>query len=721
MKRPVRFWRWISILAVLGIFLFVAFRHRSSPICLAQELPSENLLKNAGFEESRTSPPEFWGVDPEGAVKGQIQVVANASSNGNTLQLLPNARNTGGNRPLAVVQNIPAAQFRGRTIRLSAEMKAEGAASAVAMVIPLRQNGSQEDVALLRRTADGDGFARQETTLQLSNQVGAFLVVLLAEGTSGTVYFNNVYAGLPAKNDLASGPLKAEATIAEAAEIRDLPDDLFGTNIEWIGDGNSAWNAQTRRLDNRLIEFTRDLGFSLIRFPGGVFSDFYHWRDGVGPIDARPTTPHYQEGPSSRHNFGTGELLDFANQTGARLLITVNAGTGTPEEAADWVRYLKGRTGVPGIAFWEVGNELYIRDEHPSSKYVTIPPGVYADRLIQFSRAIKQIDPQAKVGAIGGSNFGSYALVGYPNWNQEVLSRAAGDIDFLAVHNGYAPVLIAETRKLDVRTVYAAMLAAPLAMGKNLETLTGEIQRYAGGRGSAIRLAVTEWGPFFHVLPTSSWVDHNKTLASALYTASVLKQFAEAKQLGAATSFKLSDNAAFMGWIGRRNGEWRPNAQSLAFQLYSRNFGEIVVRSAVTSPTYNSQKVGLIDSVSGVPYVEVVASRSRNRRKLRWIAINKHFDQSIETTFRFEGRVPSGIWRTRTLSGTAIDAHTGTELPNVAGLNWAKQETAPGKSSFYSTSDREVTLVESVWNSLPTRGTYKLPAFSVTAFEADLR
>jgi alpha-N-arabinofuranosidase len=265
------------------------------------------------------------------------------------------------------------------------------------------------------------------------------------------------------------------------------------------------------------------------------------------------------------------------------------------------------------------------------------------------------------------------------------------------------------------------MLAAPLAIGKNLETLAAQLQQYAGARAKSIQLAVTEWGPYFHVSPSSSWVDHNKTIASAVYTASVLKRFAEAKQLGAANAFKLTDNAAFMGWIGRRSGEWKPNAPMLAFQLYSRHFGEFVVQSAVNSPTYDSQKIGLIDSVSGVPYVEVVASRSRDGRTLRWIAINKHLDQPIETTFRFDGRSPSGKWRVRTLSGTAIDAHTGTELPSVPGLNWAKQETALGKSSFYSTSDKEVTLVESVWDPAPSNGVYKLAPCSVTSFEAVLR
>src|SRR5205085_1921739 len=96
----------------------------------------------------------------------------------------------------------------------------------------------------------------------------------------------------------------------------------------------------------------------------------------------------------------------------------------------------------------------------------------------------------------GAENFGKYILNDYPGWNYEVLTLAGDKLDFIALHNAFAPVNIFD-QNLDVRTVYSAMLAAPQAVKRNLKLVGNQIEQVQPARQLSIRLGVTEWGPLF--------------------------------------------------------------------------------------------------------------------------------------------------------------------------------------------------------------------------------
>lgn len=520
-----------------------------------------------------------------------------------------------------------------------------------------------------------------------------------------TAFFDALDAAPPKPRSL-----KASVRVDATNVVRVIPATLYGTSAEWTHGGNGIWLPQDADYDSVLLFQTWLLRPSLIRFPGGLLSEFYHWRDGVGPGALRPTTETWPGGPFDRHDFGTSEALGFARRLGAELLITANAGTGTALEAADWVSFVNA-SGTE-VKYWEVGNELYNSLGYTTT-LVTIPPEVYAARFVDFARAMKQRDPSIKIGAIGGENWGNYQFNYYPGWNQIVLSAAGSEMDYLAVHNAFAPINLFDQHR-DVRTVYSAMLAAPIGMGRNLRTLGEQIDLYAPGRD--ITIGVTEWAPLFHFWPTP-YILHTKTLGSALYVASVLKQFIESPRTELACSFALVDES-FMGWTGKRLGSWLPNATQLALQLYTRHFGQLLVPSVTVSPTYDSPSIGVVAAEPNVPYLDVVSSLSADGKKLYIMAINKHFDSPIQARISLDGFNPAPRATARRLQGTGIDAHTGTDAPPGFWGFPAQDEVNP---RFLMGAPWEVQIVSGPVYVPRSTFNVTFPPFSATSLEISRR
>ena len=112
---------------------------------------------------------------------------------------------------------------------------------------------------------------------------------------------------------------------------------------------------------------------TFIRWPGGNFASAYHWMDGIGDIDKRPPylDPAWQQW--EYHDVGTDEFIAFCRLVDSEPILTVNMGTGTPEEAAAWVAYCNGspdtkygamraKNGHPepfNVKTWFVGNEQF--------------------------------------------------------------------------------------------------------------------------------------------------------------------------------------------------------------------------------------------------------------------------------------------------------------------------------------------------------------------------
>src|SRR5262249_11807607 len=168
---------------------------------------------------------------------------------------------------------------------------------------------------------------------------------------------------------------------------------VLGNNIQWVDRGDELLSRDGQALDPRMFALVKDLGATVLRYPGGAQSDMFQWQAGEGPLSRRGASEHFFSRKAQQVVFGTAEFLDLCRGLAADPLITVNTASGTPERAAAWVRSVNLPVGgsIRGpVRFWEVGNEPYLRETVRPE--LAVEPEVFANRANAFIRAMRAAD-----------------------------------------------------------------------------------------------------------------------------------------------------------------------------------------------------------------------------------------------------------------------------------------------------------------------------------------
>lgn len=701
-----------------------------SSICWSQPNTAGNLLKNFSFESPLTGSGWFgiWEIRGEVGARGTLKTVYGTRRSGNVgLKLAPNSRNIVDSTyfDYGLGQRISLEANRGKTILFQGWLGAEEGATAVLRVVAVSQNGNVK-VRFVRRTTqtpENKALALVRDLFVVPDEpLKELFVICSVQGTTGAAYFDDITVSQQLASSLQMGrpdpgpALTAITSIDYENIIRDIPKSLYGANIEYVFNGMGLWNEYTKKGEAGILEMAREMGVSQYRFPGGLFANFYDWKNGIGPVETRPETSTTPNKDKTGHKFGTDEAVLVADATGVSLFITANALTGKVEDAVEWAKYIN-RGGMKA-PIWEIGNELYFYRTTENAGDQVWNPDTYSDLLIEYSKALKGLDPQLKIAADIEYNMtlSGCGVIGATGcWTDVVLKKAADHIDYLALHSGLAPIILSDDSAWDLRTIYAGMLASPIEIKRLLLELSDKLDKFTGTNASRIKLAMVEWGPFFQADPRSPFIDHAKTLASALYTASMMKVLIETPKMEIAHSFTLVDPLT-QGWLGLRDGKWVPRSPFFAIQLYAKHFGSKLLKSDVMGPTYYSHSVGIVPATERVPFLDVISSKD-DQGDLRIIAVNKHFDRPMQVYFNVPGFHASGNTRTYTLSGTGLDANTGTQLPaaQIAQNYFAPQASISPNGRFYMGGPDEITLTGGTNSETGPCFSVEIPAHSVMA------
>jgi alpha-N-arabinofuranosidase len=265
----------------------------------------------------------------------------------------------------------------------------------------------------------------------------------------------------------------------------------FGTGIY-----GGIWDAERHAPRADVQAAVRGLGITMLRYPGGCFADWYHWRDGVGPRDQRPVhdRTYWTDfdapgaapglgrvfGPVETNRFGTDEFLRYCLDVDAEPMLVANFGSGDPQEAADWVRYcnVSGKAPRP-VRWWSVGNEVFGPWEigHCSGSE-------YGKRLVAFSDAKRAVDPTIRIVGVGE------AATAGSTWNADVLAEAADSVDALSAHFYFpGPWIGRELR--DDEADFLQVATGGDELGTVLDATLAELDAAAPGR--QLPLALDEW------------------------------------------------------------------------------------------------------------------------------------------------------------------------------------------------------------------------------------
>ena len=181
----------------------------------------------------------------------------------------------------------------------------------------------------------------------------------------------------------------------------------------WVGPDSPIPN--TRGIRKDVVAALKDLQVPNVRWPGGCFADQYHWRKGIGPRDKRPATVNSAWGDVIDTNaFGTDEFMDFIQQIGSNPYVSINLGSGTPQEAAEWLEYMtaaaptalakeRAANGHPEpykVGFLGIGNESWDCGGAMTPDYYVSQMKVYSRFVLNMNPAQRGKDQMLKI-AVG--------------------------------------------------------------------------------------------------------------------------------------------------------------------------------------------------------------------------------------------------------------------------------------------------------------------------------
>lgn len=441
-------------------------------------------------------------------------------------------------------------------------------------------------------------------------------------------------------------------------------------------------------LDPEVIEFAKQLHSPLLRF-GGNFTSGYHWRNGVGPRDRRPTKLNQAWGFPEFNEFGTDELMDFCRLIGARPQICLNLGSGTAEEARDWVDYCQGRAnskegrlraahGHPEpypVAAWEMGNELW---GHFQLGWQS--PEGHAQRYLVFYRAIHDVvPPETMIFATGGD------VDFFRGWNEALIRDAGPELHYLTTHFvvGMEDMV---NRGADRDTIWAADFAVPVGVARALESVRAQIEASPATRGR-VRVAFTEW---LFAAPDGSSLPRWDNLGGALIAAGWMNML-----LNDADFVPVSDMTGLMefGGIYKRRGRVYVTPQYWAFSLYSNHAGDTVVATDTRVRHYDVRE-GLrrLGEIPDVPFLDVVATRDSKSGNLVLFVVNRDWKNSIPTLVHLRDFNPSPQAEAISLRADSILAMNDEEHPDAVKPMSSKLDV-PGPEFRYVFPSQSLTVL----------------------------
>jgi alpha-N-arabinofuranosidase len=465
--------------------------------------------------------------------------------------------------------------------------------------------------------------------------------------------------------------LTSTATLDPSFRIAPIDRRLFGSFVEHMGrciyggiyePGHPESEVDGYRLD--VAKLVRELGVSVVRYPGGNFVSGYRWEDGVGSVAERPRRLDLAWRSVESNAFGLGEFINWSRLVGVQPMLAVNLGTRGIEAACDLLEYanhpggtrlsdLRAAHGSPepyAIKLWCLGNEMDgpWQIGHKSADE-------YGRLAAETAKAMKLVDPSVELVACGSSN---NRMPTFGQWEATVLDHAFDYVDYLSLHAYF------EENDGD----RGGFLGAAHAMDAFIDGIVATCDHVAAKKRSRrkLKLAFDEWNAWYEARFVGAnnleWaqaprlIEDRYTVIDAVVVGNLLMSL-----LRHADRIAVACLAQLVNVIAPIRAEpdapaWR---QSIfhPFALTARYAVGDVLRVEPVTPVYETMQHG------EVPVTDVLATRDPQTAAVAVFVVNRHQTEPVALTLDVRALGSTAVVDHLYLGGADLELSNSAEAP----------------------------------------------------------
>ncbi|WP_084960293.1 alpha-N-arabinofuranosidase [Thermoactinospora rubra] len=463
---------------------------------------------------------------------------------------------------------------------------------------------------------------------------------------------------------------EAHITIDPAFRVAPVRRRTFGTFVEHLGrcvytgiyePGHPCADEDGFRTD--VLDLTRELGVSTVRYPGGNFVSGYRWEDGIGPRERRPRRLDLAWHSTETNEVGVDEFVRWCRKAGVEPMMAVNLGTRGVEAALDLLEYCNIDSGTHlsdlrvangakephGIRMWCLGNEMDgpWQIGHKSARE-------YGRLAAQTARAMRMLDPGLELVACGSS--GS-SMPTFGSWEATVLEETYDVVDYISCHAYY------EEKDGD--------LGSFLACATDMEHFISSVVATADHVGARLRsrkkihISFDEWNVWYlsrfqAAEPPRDWPvapplleDHYHLADAVAFGGLLITLLRHSDRVAAACLAQLVNVIApIMTEPGGR--AWRQTTFHPFAQASSLAAGEVLHLEPV-SPLYETAAYGQ------VPVLHAVATHTGDQTVV--FAVNRSTDRPLALDVDARALGPVRVLEATTLTGPDVYARNTADDP----------------------------------------------------------
>jgi alpha-N-arabinofuranosidase len=467
--------------------------------------------------------------------------------------------------------------------------------------------------------------------------------------------------------------MTAVVDLRRAREVGPVRRRTFGSFVEHLG--RSVYGglyepdhptADAVGFRSDVLALVRELGVTMVRYPGGNFVSGYRWEDGIGPRESRPRRLDLAWRSVETNEVGVDDFMAWCRSAGCEPMMAVNLGTRDTAAALDLLEYCNHPDGTEwsqrraangsaapyGVRLWCLGNEMdgpWQLGHRSAAEY-----GALATRT---AAAMKQFDPTLELVACGSS--GS-SMPTFGEWERVVLEHAYDYVDYLSCHAYY------EERDGD----RASFLASSVDTDRFIDAVVATADHVGARRHGRrpINISFDEWNVWYLSREPSlaqvnrDWpIEHRllentySTLDAVVVGGLLITLLRRSDRVAAACEAQLVNVIApIMTQTG--GAAWRQTT-FYPFSLTARLATGAVLAPIVECPTVDTPRFG------PVPMIDAVATVDDSRAAV--FLINRSVSDAITVEVRPPSGIPVHSIRATMLGGDNLDACNTADAPHA--------------------------------------------------------